>query len=635
MRNPLARIRHALEKMHEALPAPTTHGTGQVLPPARTEQLYRQIGEGELAVKRGLQVIAMTLDEVNAKPINEEAFSLLSAADATAKALQEYVFQDEAEAARVQLEVREDFVFHGDETALLFVLFNLLKNALFYGPSHARLQVDITIGERCVVVRDNGPGIPRDVMRRLFQPFASDGKPGGNGLGLAYCRRVMRAFGGDIACESVPGEFTRFTLAFPPAQPQEVHEHQRLTLERARSSLQGKRVLIVDDDTALRLSACQKLEHLGVQADQVEDGRRALEALSQRRYDLVLLDLHMPLLDGYGVAQQVREGRCGLNEEVAIVAYTSEPAHLAAVKTRKAGMDAFVSKPSSQSQLVQTLVGALRTAADRSLHARLAGRRVLLADDSAHNRKSVAAYLRHAGATVIEVDHGAAAIEQMRTGSQWDAVLLDIHMPGMDGLETARAIRAMGLPRGGVPIIALTAYSDESTVRSAQAAGMSDFITKPVEPAVLYERLRGLVPGARPSAPLKPTFSSVAAGPADLLLNKDRLESYRRIGMLDELLDDYLPEIAGLVGKLQRQSAQQDLKACTDTLHSLLGMSGEAGAQALYQAVRRIYVPMVESHAWPPLDGWVAQIAALAADTETALRAHSASAGVASEGSAP
>jgi CheY-like chemotaxis protein len=212
-------------------------------------------------------------------------------------------------------------------------------------------------------------------------------------------------------------------------------------------------------------------------------------------------------------------------------------------------------------------------------------------------------------------------------------VLLDINMPGMDGLETTRAIRALHPPPGAVPIIALTAHSDEATVRAAQAAGMTDFITKPVEAAVLYRRLGELVAGARAPAELRPTFSAVAAGPADLLLNTERLESYRRIGMLDELLDDYLPEIAGLVGKLQRQFAQQDLKACLDAMHSLLGMSGEAGAQALYQAVRRVYVPMVESRSWPPQGGWVGQIAALAADTEKALKGYAASASMAQDNS--
>lgn len=634
VRNPLARIQHALEKMHEALPLPTTFGTAQALDPARTESLYRQVADGDMAVKRGLQVITMTLNQVGDKPINTEEFGLLSAADATAKALQEYAFQNEAEAARVHLEIRQDFVFRGDETAYLFVIFNLLKNALYYLPAYPRSQVDIVIGERQVIVRDNGPGIAPDVMRRLFQPFASEGKRGGTGLGLAYCRRVMRAFGGEIECSSVPGEYTRFTLRFAPASAVDSQQEHGLALERARFALTGKRVLVVDDDPALRLTARYKLQRLGIETDQAPDGRRALDALSQRAYDLVLLDLNMPLMDGYGVARYVREGKCGLNRDVAIVAYTSEPAHVAAVKTRKAGIDGFLSKPAEQLRLVRTLADALRAAAARVEPAQLAGRRILLADDSPHNRKAVAAYLRHAGATVVEADHGDAVLELLADGGSWDAVLMDINMPGKNGLDTARSIRVMAAPLGAVPILALTAYSDEATVRAAQDAGMSDFITKPVEAGVLYERLRDLVPGrSRANEPLKPTFSSVAAGPADLLLNTDRLESYRRIGMLGELLDDYLPEIAGLAGKLQRNFAQHDFRACLDTLHSLLGMSGEAGAQALYQAVRRVYVPMVESQSWPPQGGWAGEVAALAAETEQALKAYAASTSIGQDSS--
>lgn len=631
VRNPLARIKHALERMHVALPSPTTLGAAQALGPAQTEDLYRQLAESEVAVKRGLQVIAMTLDEVGEKPIDATGFATLSAADATRKALQEYAFQSDEEAARVHLQVNEDFVFRGDETAYLFVIFNLLKNALYYLAAFPRSEVVITIGERQVIVEDHGPGIAPEVMARLFQPFVSVGKGGGTGLGLTYCRRAMRAFGGDVECDSVAGEYTRFTLRFAPGAPQDVREHQRAMLERARTELAGRRILIVDDDPALRLMTRHKLQTLGLEVDQASDGRLALEALARQRYDLVLLDLHMPVLDGYAVAEQVRAGRGLMNRDVAIVAYTSEPAHIAAVKTRKAGMDAFMRKPSSQAELARSLAQALRAAAARAQPVPLAGRRVLLADDNPHNRKAVAAYLRHAGAEVVEADHGRAVLDRLRDGS-WDAVMLDINMPGMDGVETARAIRALAAPVGEVPILALTAHSDDATVRAAQAAGMNAFITKPVEAAVLFERLGELLPGQRSGADdLRPILSAVAAGPADLLLNKERLESYRRIGMLGELLDDYLPEIAGLVGKLQRCFAQQDLNGCMDLLHSLLGMSGEAGAQALYQAVRRVYVPMVESRSWPPQGGWVGQIAALAAETDKALKAYAGSASIAQD----
>jgi HPt (histidine-containing phosphotransfer) domain-containing protein len=162
-------------------------------------------------------------------------------------------------------------------------------------------------------------------------------------------------------------------------------------------------------------------------------------------------------------------------------------------------------------------------------------------------------------------------------------------------------------------------------LRAAQAAGMSAFITKPVEAAVLYRTLAGLVAGV-PAAQeaLRPTPGSSVVVAGHALLNPARLESYRRIGMLDELLSDYVPEIAALVGKLQRHAARHEVPECVDVLHSLLGMSGEAGAQALYQAVRRVYVPMVEARAWPSQPDWAGHIAALAAETEQALKAYGA-----------
>ena len=202
-------------------------------------------------------------------------------------------------------------------------------------------------------------------------------------------------------------------------------------------------------------------------------------------------------------------------------------------------------------------------------------------------------------------------------------MLLDINMPGMDGLQTAAAIRRLEGELRNVPIMAITAHSVEATLRAAQAAGMAKFITKPIEPAVLYRTLATLIAGTSAAQePLRTTPGSRATMAGNALLDPARLESYSRIGMLEELLGDYVPEIAALVGKLQQHAAQNDLEACIDVLHSLLGMSGEAGAQALYQAARRAYVPMVETRSWPSQPDWAGHIAALAAETEQALKAY-------------
>ncbi|WBY01991.1 response regulator [Ramlibacter tataouinensis] len=625
LRHPLAQVHHSLQAMQRVLPAPGLSG-GQLAPvgPADVDTLYRHLAHGEQAVQRGLQVISMTLDEVSARPLDTASFSYLSAAAVVSKAVEEYGYDSEDECAAVAVQVQEDFQFRGDETACLFVLFNLIKNALYYLRLQPGTRVWIMVGGQQVRVRDNGPGIAPEVLPTLFEPFRSVGKSGGTGLGLAYCQRVMKAFGGTIRCQSQPGAFTEFTLQFPAVGEQAREEHHARGLAQARDALAGKRLLMVEDDAAQRALTRHKLRPVGLSIDEAADGQRALDLLARHAYDLVLLDLNMPVVDGYQVAQRLRQGQAPANRYVRIVAHTSEPAHVARVKTQRAGIDSFVAKPSDQLPLVQALVQALqRQGAEVAAHA-LAGRRVLLADDSAYNRRAVAAYLREAGAEVVEVDTGQAALQALGQASPFDAVLMDLGMPGMGGLDTARAVRASRQPWSGVPILALTAHSDAPAMQGAREAGMDGFLVKPVEAMQLYEALGAVLAGGAAQSH-QPTAAAGPAGGSDgPLLNEARLESYRRLGLLDELLADYLPEIARLVGSLEHAVRAQDLHQARDALHSLLGMSGEAGALALYQQVRQVYVPVLEESRWPAGADWLQQVQALAARTDQALRDYGA-----------
>jgi two-component system, CAI-1 autoinducer sensor kinase/phosphatase CqsS len=625
MRNPLSQIRYNLESMQQALPPPTATVQAQTLAGHEVQALYRHLAESELAVKRGLQVIAMTLDEVSAKPVDTSAVQYLSAAQATHKAVQEFAFQNDADRGKVTVRVLEDFTFRGVETAYLFVVFNLIKNALHYLEIVPGMQVTVTVRRHQVLVRDSGPGIRPEAHAALFQPFSSSGKSGGTGLGLAYCRRVMLAFGGEIGCDSVPGEYTLFTLRFPPIDEEQFEAHRAEVLGKARAAFAGKRLLIVDDDAPQRLITAHKLQPLGAQLDQAADGQRALEALARQRYDLILLDLNMPVLDGYKVTERIRQGDVPANRGVCIVAHTSEPAHLARLKTQKAGIDGFVNKPCDQLPLVQVLLDAIQQRLPQARpEAGLAGRRVVLADDSPYNRKAVAAYLKHAGVAVLEAGHGQAVLDHLEASSECDAILMDLNMPGMNGVDTTQAIRRGATGWRNVPIIALTAHSGRDAVHAARAAGMDDFVTKPVEASVLYAKLGKLIHnGAPPRA--SNALPAARAGAADRhgpLLNLERLDSFCRIGMLQELLNDYLPEIGRLVDTLELTVAKQDLKASLEALHSLLGMSGEAGAQALYALVREFYVPMVERQTWPADQVWLAQIKVAAQRAEKALKAY-------------
>ncbi|HEX2545460.1 MAG TPA: response regulator [Ramlibacter sp.] len=628
MRHPLAQLKHSLEGMQGVLPAPGASRESARLDSQQVQALYRHLARGEQAVQRGLQVISMTLDEVSARPIDASAFQYLSAAEVVQQAVEEYSYDTDEARDRVSVEVKEDFTFRGDETAYLFVLFNLIKNALYYVAAYPQTRVTITVGEQMVKVRDSGPGIAPNMVPGLFEPFRSVAKSGGTGLGLAYCQRVMRAFGGEIACHSVLGQFTEFTMSFPAISEEEREQHRLAAVAQARTVLAGKRLLIVEDDPVQRISTRQKLGPLALttELEEAADGQTALHLLSQRKFDIVLLDLHMPGLDGYAVAEKLRRV-AGPNQHVHIVAYTSEPAHLARAKALKCGMDHFVSKPCAQLPLLAALQQVMQQpGASGSVAGRLAGRRILVADDSAFNRKAIAAYLRNAAAIVIEVEHGGAVLEQLQAQEGIDAVIVDLHMPGMDGLETARAIRHAHEPWCQVPIVAMTARSDEPAVAAATAAGMNGFLVKPVEAMVLYDTITRLVTGGAGGRtvpePARPREAEAA--PQDVLLNLQRLESYRRLGMLDELLDDYVPEMARLVEKLRHAVEVSDVQGSIDALHSLLGMSGEAGAQSLYQQVRRLYVPLLEQGEWPAGNQWLPQLQALAERTEQALRAYCA-----------
>jgi two-component system CAI-1 autoinducer sensor kinase/phosphatase CqsS len=619
MRNPLGQFKSSLSLMIDALPAPTLASQDQMLRAVRVDQLYRQVALSEVAVRRGLQVIAMTLDQVNDKPLDTARFSCLGAAETCAKAVQEFGYETDESRGKVVLKHEADFNFRGDETAFLFVLFNLLKNALYYTSAYPDSLITVTVQDHMVRVRDTGPGIPAHSLARLFEPFRSEGKAGGTGLGLPYCSRVMHAFGGAITCDSRLGEYTEFVMTFPRVALQDAQSHRLSILEQAGARFAGKRLLIVDDDAALRLTTMHKLRSLGAQMDEAPDGERALQMLEAQNYDLVLLDLRMPGLDGYAVAGHIRAGHSPSLRNICIVAHSSEPAHLAAVKARKAGMDGFVAKPCEQLPLVQALLHAMDNpvAADQHNNAALAGLRVVLADDSDVNRAAVTAYLASAGIEVAGVSSGQAVLELMARQGRWDAVLLDINMPGFDGLQTARAIRAGGPSHCAVPILALTGHSDEFMRTQALESGMNGYIVKPVEPTHLLSELRsacGLTPAAASTQ-----AASRQAGSDGELLDHARLQYFEEMGILEKLVADYRPQLSRQASELARSVNARNLDASLDTLHLMVGMSGEMGMSALHGFARTVYQAMTEGRCWPEEQGWLNRIQSLARDTDSAL----------------
>lgn len=491
VRHPFVQLKHHLERLSRLASAQLAPGPAAGNETARDEARQHLAG-AELAVQRGLQVISMTLDELDAKPFDAKQFQHLSAAQTTRKAVEQYAYESDEARARVRLQVRGDFVFLGDETAYLFVLFNLFSNALYYAPLCPHLRITVTVQPGEVRVHDDGPGMSRSARDALFEPFATTGKVGGSGLGLAYCRRVVEAFGGEIGCDSRRDRFTEFTLRLPA------------------------------------------------------------------------------------------------------VPGTTQPS----------------SSPAVASVPVTPAAPVPRA---------LQGRTVLLVDDSAPARRIVAAFLAEAGARVVQAGHGREALERLAALPHCDAVLMDLDMPGMNGLQAARAMREeMG--RATLPIVALTAHSALAITRAAHDAGMNGFVVKPADAATLGATLAPLIDGAGSSA--RPDLAGAADLAPDLagLLDLPRLEGCRRVGLLPELWDDYLPLIAQRLSELETRVPAGELEPARHALHALVGACGNAGAAALHRHLRDVYRGVVEDGCWPSGDAWLRQARVLVARTDEALR---------------
>ncbi len=621
LRNPLGQLRYRLESIGQNLPRPTADGCDLSMRARALDAVYKELAEGKIAIERGLQMISMTLDEIHAKPLDTSNLRYLSAETATRKAVDEFGYESGSDRTRVELQVLQEFVFKGDETRYIFVLFNLLKNALHYFKDHPAARIRITVGGHCVTFEDTGPGMKPEVLARVFESFHTSGKAGGTGLGLSFCKRTMVAFGGDISCESELGQFTRFVLRFPAVPPSELAAHEAQVLQQARLVFSGKRVLVVDDVAVLRKTARSMLEPLGVEVAEAENGQQALEMLSSRTYSALVLDLSMPILDGYATAEHIRAGHIHGIARLPIVAYTAESAQVARAKLERVAVDALVHKPCSQLDLIEALCWAHEHAGrgeSTSLAAdSLAGRTILLADDEAFNRRYLRALLEQGAVKVVEASDGASAFQMLETLAV-DAIITDIHMPVLDGIGLAQAVHASTLPRKPV-LIALSARDDAAILEKARAAGISDFVLKPADAGELFDKLARHLGSHDCPARAPATRKAHATDLAEPeLLDLNRVESVRRMRMDEHALAEAVQTSRTLLDKLQGPIERQDIDASIHLLHTLIGLWGTMGSHALRQKVRAMHGQLVEHGQWPET-GWHEELLQLHEQTAHAM----------------
>jgi signal transduction histidine kinase len=348
LRTPLAQVQHALRCIDSEVPAGSAAA--------------RAVQQGHSAIHRGLQSISITLQQISQRNPAPAELGTLSAEQCVRKALDEYAYDSPQARDCVRLEVEQDFQFRGHATALELVLFNLLQNSLYYLPLHPRLEVRVAVKATPsprIVVRDTGPGIAPEQVPRLFEEFHTDGKAGGTGLGLTFCRRTLREWGGDIECRSEQGRFTEFTLSFMPAPAWAPAPPSPVAGAAPRNPMAGRTVLIVDDQRFNRIVGRALMSDLGLNVLEAEHGQQALDMLQQGTLpDVVLMDVNMPGLDGMTTVRLLRDMH-GAAARVPVFALTANGSPSVQAAARDAGMQGVLAKPIDIEALKRALATAL------------------------------------------------------------------------------------------------------------------------------------------------------------------------------------------------------------------------------------------------------------------------------------
>ena len=505
----------------------------------------------------------------------------------------------------------------GDEVRLCQILTNLVSNAVKF-TAEGEIVVSIGVVERQqgfttlrVEVRDTGIGISPDAREHIFDGFTqADGsmtrKYGGSGLGLTIAKSLAEMMGGQMGAESEIGRGSMFWFT---ARLEEGREPSRAQ-PRLGTHLQGLRMLIVEDNTTNRAILHQQVSSWGMQVAVAESGEEALALLrtsarQDQRYDVALLDMKLPGIDGAELARTIKADPSITS--VTLVMLTSVDGSSHAPIEEQTGIAARLVKPVRQRDLYRCLARLVgkarddRDDADEASHpvddTDLSHGRILLVEDNAVNQAVAQAMLHQLGCHVDVAENGGQAIAAHEVAT-YDVILMDCQMPDMDGYEATRRIRE--LEAGGdteltrvdgqpahVPIVAMTAHAMDGDRERCLAAGMDDYLSKPFTCQQLSDILRRWVKRSPVTANEGMADRRPGARSGTPVIDHAALDDIRALAsagspdLLTKVLTLYLDESSKLVSQLTDAAKTGDVETMCQAAHSLKSASANVGARKL------------------------------------------------------
>jgi two-component system, sensor histidine kinase and response regulator len=501
----------------------------------------------------------------------------------------------------------------GDSGRLRQILTNLINNAIKF-TAHGEVWVDVSLVERGaadvllrVEVADTGAGIALEKQGTIFDEFAQADSStarryGGTGLGLAIVRQLTALMGGEVGVTSAPGQGSTFwfTSRLGIAQSKDP-----AACEGDGDGLRDKRALIADDNKHGRTILLHHLHHWGMRTTTAASGQEGLTALRQaaasgRPFDVVLLDMALPDMDGIDMTRRIRADVALASPRLVMLTSINHPGLARAAI--EAGVNRYLHKPIRRGRLFDTLRQIFgltpTTEADADPSQRTAPKplclQVLLAEDNVVNQEVARATLAWLGCRTRVAADGAEAIAAVREEA-FDVVLMDCQMPDVDGFEASRRIRRMeaeSVPHGTtaprVPIIALTANAMRGDREVCLAAGMDDYLTKPFDRETLRTMLERWTRRTLPSAPSVPPAAESAA---DVGINPKALQTLRQLGRQDfipRLVKLFISTAPGELLKLKMAVERADTVSAIAIAHQLKSSSAALGLMSISEAAKTL-----------------------------------------------
>ena len=400
----------------------------------------------------------------------------------------------------------------GDSTKLRQILINIIGNAVKFTPEGGKVELDIERKAQydnkstiCFTIKDNGIGMSKEYLPHIFDTFSQEdssntSKYGSSGLGMAITKNIVEMMNGDIEVESEKGKGTTFYVTITLNDVEKAAEENNIEEIRPDQLT----TLVVDDDPIACEHAKIVLGKSGIRCDTALSGKEAIEMVSlhharRKPYDLILVDWQMPELDGVETARRIREIIGKESAIIILTAYRWDDVYEEAIG---AGVDSFISKPLFASSVIEEYQSACRRKKEEGKtekkKADLSGKKILLAEDVQINAEIMMMLLKTRNMEVDLAENGKIAVEmfEKQPEGHYDAILMDVRMPEMDGLEATQKIRSMERKDAkDIPIIALTANAFDEDVQRSMQAGLNAHLSKPVQPEVLFETLESLIEG--------------------------------------------------------------------------------------------------------------------------------------------